>query len=114
MIQAFEEMLDGTCTEEKKEKVLEHINNMDGEGVFAAITEGFAAGNTTIHGVDRFIGYLVRNNILTRKMFLDFTMKKCIEIQMSEDKIPMLKAHLLADFNIDQQLIGNLWNPLYS
>ena len=114
MIQAFEEMLDGTCTEEKKEKVLEHINNMDGEGVFAAITEGFAAGTTKFRGVDRFIGYLVRNNILTRKMFLDFTMKKCIEIQMSEDKIPMLKAHLLADFNIDQQLIGNLWNPLYS
>ena len=40
MIQAFEQMLDGGLTEEKKAKVLELVNDMDGEKIYNAITDG--------------------------------------------------------------------------
>jgi hypothetical protein len=58
-------------------KGLELIKDLDGQGIYDAITDGFYGGNITTADVGQFIDALVKNKVLTKKMLLDFTMDSC-------------------------------------
>jgi len=79
MIQRFMQITrgDGEWTSENNAKGLELIKDLDGQGIYSAITDGLYYGNTTMSDVNLFIGDLVGNKVLTKKMLLDFTMDGC-------------------------------------
>ena len=47
-------------------------------------------------------------------MLLDFTMEKCTQIQMNEERVGMYKAYLLEELNLTQDHINSIMSDLLS